>query len=208
MRWKLLFACLFLATGLALAGYSEYCFSRSGPTPVSIPILGSSTHISRKFLAFASSRYRIGMVFDEPEKLADCIADPPDSTNECSGISSRLKASWTLSWGNQVLQNGTTSEPIWRVQGQPFLGLGVFQAEAWQWYQLNVDAKSYDSALSRAKPRLVVEVWTEKSFLYQPKFLAVKLAARIIYGSCLFIGGLLILSHLIARREALFAALR
>jgi len=212
MRWKLLFAFLFLAAGFALAGYSEYCFSRSGPSPVSIPILGTPTHITNKFLANASARYRIGVSFDEPENLAfakpDCIPDPNDSTNECGGIWSRFKASWTLSRNNRVIESGSAPETIWRVQGPPFLGFGVFQAEAWQWYQLQVDAITYDLVLARAKPRLMVEIWTEKPFLHQPEFLAVKLAARIIYGLCLFTGSLLVLSSLVARREALFAPLR
>jgi hypothetical protein len=94
------------------------------------------------------------------------------------------------------------------VQGQPFLEFGGFQAEGWQWYQLDVDAISYESRLAQANPRLTVEIRTEKTSLYEPEFLAFKLASRIIYGLCLFIGGLLILSSLVARREALFAPLR
>jgi hypothetical protein len=212
MRRKLLFASFFLASGLALAGFSEYCFSRSGPSPVSIPIAASPNHITRKFLASASVHYRIGVAFDKPEKLVfakpDCIADPYDAADKCSGIPARFKAFWTLSRESRVIQHGSASETIWRGSGPPFLGFGGFQSEVWQWYQLDVDDISYDTKLAQADPRLTVGIWTEKPFLYEPDFLAVKLAARLIYGLCLFIGGLLILSSLVARREALFAPSR
>ena len=195
-RWKLLFAFLSFAAGLALAGYSEYCFTRSGPSPVSIPILGSPFHMTRKFFAYSSARYRIGLAFDEPEKLVfatpDCVADPDDFRNECSGRAASLNASWTMSQESRVIQHGSAADTVWRVHGQPFLALGDFPAAAWQWYQLDVDVISYEARLAQAKPRLTVEIWTEKPIVYQHKFLAAKLAARITYGLCLFIGGLLI----------------
>jgi hypothetical protein len=212
MRWKLLFASFFFAAGLALAGFSEYCFSRSGSSPVSIPIVVSPNHITRKFLASASAHYRIGVAFDNPEKLVfaapDCVAGPYDTADKCSGIPARFKASWTLSRGSRIIQHGSASETIWRGSGPPFLGFGGFQSEAWQWYQLDVADISYDTKLAQANPRLTVGIWTEKSFFYESKFLAVKLTARITCGLCFFIGGLLILSSLVARREALFAPWR
>jgi hypothetical protein len=212
MRWKLSSAFLLLATGLAFAGFSEYCISRSGPSPVSIPILTSSPHITRKFLAYANVRYRIGIAFDEPEKLVfakpNCVPDPYDAGNDCSGIPARCKAPWTLSQGNATIQHGSASETIWRTQGPPFLGLGVFQSKAWQWYRLDVDDISYQTQVGQAGPRLIVEISTEKPVLYGPEFAALKLTARSIYGLFLFTGGLLILSSLVARREALFAPLR
>jgi len=212
MRWKLFFAFLFLAAGLALAGFSEYCLRRSGPSPVSILIPTSSPHITRIFLAYTNARYRIGVAFDEPGKLVfakpDCVADPYDSTTECSGIAARFKASWSLSQGAHIIQHGLASETIWRVHGEPFLGFGTFQSEAWQWYRLDVDAISYETQLAQASPRLTVGIQPEKPVFEKPKFFAVKLAARIIYGLFLFIGGLLLLSSLVARREALFAPLR
>jgi hypothetical protein len=80
MRWKLLFAFVSLAAGLALAGYSEYCCSRSGPSPVSAPIPGLPAPMTRIFCTYTSARYRIGVSFDEPDKLVsaklDSIADP------------------------------------------------------------------------------------------------------------------------------------
>jgi hypothetical protein len=206
MRWKLLFAFLFLAAGLALAGYFEYCFSRSGPSTVSVPILVSPAHITSKFFAYTSARYRIGVAFDETEKLV--VAKPDSIADPDSRIPTRLKASWTVSRGSRVIQHGSASEAIWRVQGQPFLEFGGFQAEAWQWHQLDVDAISYETRLAQANPRLTVGIWTEKASLYEPEFLAFKFATRIIYGLCLFIGGLLILSSLVACRETLFAPLR
>jgi hypothetical protein len=212
MRRKFFFSLLFLAVGLILAAFSEYCFSKSGLWPVSIPMRSSTAHLANKFLPSASARYRIGVAFDKPEKLVfakpDCVDDPYDSADKCSGLPARLKASWTLSQGNRVIAHGSAAETIWRGQGQPFLGFGTFQAEAWQWYRLEVNSISYETPLAQANPRLTVEIWTEKSFLYGPGFLAVKYASRIIYGLCLFIGGLLILSSVVARREALFAPLR
>jgi hypothetical protein len=212
MRWKVLFAFFFLAAGLALACFSEYCFSRSGPSPVSIPIFAPPNHITRKFLTSASAHYRIGVAFDNPEKLVfakpDCVADPYDAADECSGIPARFKASWTLSRGSRMIEHGSASETVWRGSGPPFLGFGGFQSEAWRWYQLDVDGISYDTRVAQANPRLTIEIKTEKAFLYEPEFFAVKLAARLTYGLCLFIGGLLILSSVVTRREALFAPLR
>jgi len=205
MRTKLLFAFLFLSVGLALAGYSEFCFSRSGLTPVSIPILNASTHITTKFLSCANARYRIGLAFDEPGELRfakpDCIGDPHDATNECAGIPSPFKAAWALSRGSRVVQQGFAPETIWRVDGQPFLLFGASKVEMLQWYQLDVDVISQDARMAQARPRLKVEIWTEKSFLYDPEFQGIKLAARISYGLCLFIAGILTVSSLVARRE-------
>src|SRR5690349_19805995 len=101
MRWKLLFAILFLAAGLALAGYSEYCFGRSGPSPVSISVPNPPVHITRKFLAYARARYRIGMALDESEKI---LPAKPDSTSDAQGgILARIEASWTISQGSRVI---------------------------------------------------------------------------------------------------------
>ena len=162
MRWKLLFAFLFLAAGLALAGYSEYCFTRSGPSPVSIPALGSPAHITSKFFAYTSARYRIGVAFDDPEKLV--VAKPDSIADPYSGIPARLKASWTASRLSGVIQRGSASETIWGAQGQPLLEFGGFQAEAWQWYQLDVDAISYETRLAQANPRLTEESGLKNRF--------------------------------------------
>jgi len=205
VRAKLLFAFLLLFAGLALAGYSEFCFSKSGPSPVSIPILSSPTHITTKFLSSANARYRIGVAFDEPQELPfakpACMGDPNDPTNECAGIPAQFGAAWVLSRGPRVIQQGFAPETIWRVDGQPFLVLGAFKAEMLHWYKLDVNVTSQDGRLARAKPRLKVEIWAEKSFLYDPRFLGVELAARVSYGLCLFVAGLLILSSFVAPRE-------
>jgi hypothetical protein len=99
-------------------------------------------------------------------RISSCL--PSSTPSPIHTAASPLKASWTISRGSRVIQHGSASETIWRVPGQPFLAFGDFQAEAWQWYRLDVDASSDETRLAQANTRLTVGIWTEKPFLYGP----------------------------------------
>jgi hypothetical protein len=210
MRWKFGAGILLLIAGLALALHYESAFRMSSPEPIDVPISLSANHISYRFRAPVDARYRVGVGFQDPQKLAfekpNCMPLPSYPKDDCSGIPSSFDASWVLLDGDRVAARGKASNTIWRVSGRPFLDFYVFHAEAGRQYKLDVDVISADAAhLVPAKPRLQVFVWEpeyDRDIWSATHFALFKLSFRLLYFLCVLVGFGLIAASILRRDDA------
>jgi hypothetical protein len=205
MNWRLTAGILLIVGGICTLAYFEYSFR---PGEVDVPVALSVGHTTVEFIAQYDARYRIGVGFGEPEKIAynksDCITDPGFPPGDCSSIPFPVKAAWRLSSGGQTIKQGLAPSTMSRGSGPFFASFGVFQAEGARRYKLEVEFLTDGSALAPARPRLQVHVREPefgKTIGPGLRVLKSKTIVRACYAISILIGVVMILSW-IDRRNA------